>query len=135
LNETEKAYLAGIIDGEGTVTLTKHHRNAMPSPNISIANNNVTLLKWVKRKVDGGVIIEKAKRMQHHHNSYAWSIRFDKAINLLRELKGYLIVKKKQADLILREYKAVTHRNGKYTPEMLVKKADLVTKIRKLNQR
>ncbi len=94
LEEVEKAYLAGIVDGEGTVTLMKHHKN-----------------------------------------SYAWSVRQDRAIRFLDEIKKYLIIKKPQADLITQEYKSVTHRAGKYTPEMLDKKMRLVAKIRELNQR
>jgi hypothetical protein len=134
LKEAKKAYLAGIIDGEGTVTLTKHHRNETPSPSVSVANNNLELLEWIKGLV-GGTIISKKKRKVHHHDSYAWTIRSDKAIKLLKDIKRYLIVKKPQADLIIKKYKSVTHRSGKYTPEMLEKKMCLVAEIRILNKR
>jgi len=129
-----KAYLAGIIDGEGTVTLMKHHKNETPCPSVSVANNNLELLKWIK-SVFGGVISSKKKRLPHHNESYAWAIMQDRAIRFLNEIKQYLIIKKPQAELITRSYKAVTHRAGKYTPEMLRKKNELVAEIRKLNQR
>ncbi len=134
MREVEKAYLAGIIDGEGTVTLTKHHKNETPSPDVSVANNNLQLLKWIRSLV-GGVIISKKKRKAHHNDSYAWSIRHDKAIQLLEQINQYLIVKKAQADLIIKKYKSVTHRSGQYTPDMFEKKMRLVAKIRKLNKR
>lgn len=135
MNEIEKAYVAGIIDGEGTVTLAKHKSNALPSPEISIANNDIKLLLWVQNKVNGGVIVNKKKRKQHHHDSYTWTIRYDKAMRLLDDIRDYLIVKKQHADLILKEYKSVTHRTGKYSPEMLKRKIQLVADIRGLNQR
>ena len=86
LEEVEKAYLAGTVDGEGTVTLVKHHRNETPTPNVSVANNNLQLLEWIKSKV-GGVIVSKKKRLPHHSNSYVWSVRQDRAIRFLNEIK------------------------------------------------
>lgn len=134
MEEVEKAYLTGIVDGEGTVTLTKHRKNETHTPNVIVANNNLGLLKWIKSKV-GGLIVSKKTYKPHHQKSYAWSVRQDRAIRLLNEIKQYLIIKKPQAELITTCYKAVTHRAGKYTPEMLAKKNKLVAKIRKLNQR
>jgi hypothetical protein len=134
LEEAEKAYIAGIVDGEGTVTLMKHHKNETPLPFVAIANNNLDLLKWIKSLV-GGNICTKKKRLPHHNDSYVLNIRQDRAMRLLNEIKEFLIVKKQQADLITTQYKAVTHRAGKYTPELLAKKYQLVAKIRELNQR
>ena len=134
MDRTEKAYIAGIVDGEGTVTLMKHHKNEMPAPSVSVANNNLKLLKYLKKRI-GGVIVSKKKYKPHHNDSYAWSVKQDRALSFLKEIKKYLIVKRQQAELITRDYKKVTHRAGKYTPKMLRSKNLLVAKIRKLNQR
>jgi hypothetical protein len=134
LDELEKAYLAGIVDGEGTVTLMRHRKNQTPTPNVSVANNNRELLEWIKSKAQG-MILSKKKRKPHHNDSYTWCVRQDRAIRFLESIRKYLIIKKPQADLIIGEYKSVTHRAGKYTPEMLEKKMRLVAKIRELNQR
>jgi len=135
LEEVEKAYVAGIVDGEGTVTLMRHHKNETPAPRVSVANNNLKLLKWLKTKVGVGVIVSKRKNKPYHNSSYAWYIQQDRVLRFLNEIRKFLIVKKPQADLILEKYKSVTHRAGKYTPEMLRKKMCLVAQIRKLNQR
>lgn len=134
MTAVEKAYIAGIVDGEGSVGLWRHHKNETHAPNVSVANNNLELLQWIQAKV-GGTIVSKKKQLPHHNNSYAWSIKQDRAIRFLNEIKKYLIIKKRQAELITKEYKMVTHRAGKYTPEMLKKKEALVAAIRKLNQR
>ena len=134
MDEVEKAYIAGIIDGEGTVTLMKHHRNETPVPFIGIANNHLKLLIWLKARI-GGNICSKKKRFTHHSDSYVLNIRHDRALGVLNEIKQFLIVKQKQAELITKNYKKVTSRSGKYTLEMLKKKYALVSKIRKLNQR
>jgi len=60
LVKLEKAYVAGIVDGEGTVTLMKHHRNETPIPCVSIANNKLKLLHLIKHGY-GGLICSKRK--------------------------------------------------------------------------
>ena len=50
VNVAEKAYIAGIIDGEGTVTLVLKHSNETHSPEISVANTDIELLQWLKKK-------------------------------------------------------------------------------------
>ena len=130
----EKAYVAGIVDGEGTVTLMKHHRNETPIPCVSIANNNLKLLHLIKHGY-GGLICSKRKYQSHHRDSFVWSVRHNRALWFLKEIIQYLIVKKPQATLILKKYKSVTHRAGKYTPKMLKAKMELVAKIREMNQR
>jgi len=134
LEEVEKAYIAGIVDGEGTVTLMKHHKNETPIPFLSIANNNLELLKWIKSLL-GGNICSRAKRLPHHNKSYVLNIRHDRALRVLNEIKRYLMIKRPQAELITARYKSVTHRAGKYTPELLAEKNKLVAEIRRLNQR
>jgi hypothetical protein len=134
LSEVEKSYLAGIVDGEGTIGLWRHHKNETQTPNVTVANNSLELLEWIKARV-GGTIISKKKRLAHHSDSYAWSIRQNRAIEFLNDIKEYLIIKRPQAELITGRYKSVTHRAGKYTPEMLAKKEALVAEIKELNKR
>jgi hypothetical protein len=134
LVETEKAYLAGIIDGEGTITLSRRHPDQTPSPNVSISNSSLQMLKWVKRHF-GGWISKKRTYKAHHRQTYVWGITHNKAIDLLKLIEKHLIIKKPQARLILSKYKAVTVRTGKYTAAQLKRKMDLVAKIRLLNQR
>lgn len=116
------------------MTLSRHRKNQTPTPDVSVANNDLNLLKWIKSKI-GGSISSKKKRLPHHKDSYVWGIKQDRAIRFLKEVKKYLIVKRKQADLIVSDYKKVTHPAGKYTADMLKKKEELVKKIRLLNQR
>lgn len=134
MEEVEKAYLAGIVDGEGTVTLMKHHKNETPTPRVAVANNDLRLLKWIKTRI-GGIIVAKKKYKPQHSDFYAWYVQQDRAIRFLEAIRGYLIIKKLQADLIVEKYKSVTHRAGKYTPKLLAQKMRLVARIRKLNQR
>lgn len=130
----EKAYIAGIIDGEGTVTLVRKHCNNAHSPEITVANTDLRLLKWLQERL-GGMIKKKMKKLPYHSQAYTWVIRDNRVIDLLNEIEDLLIVKREHSKLITKEYKACTPRNGKYTEDLLKKKMELVAKIRKLNSR
>jgi len=132
---TEKAYLAGLIDGEGSITLTTQNKGQFPQPQLSISNNNLKVLQWVKRKLKCGSIVKKYPRKPTHSLSYGWQInRAGRVMEVLGNIKDFLIIKKPQAMLILNKYKKVTPRNGRYSKGMLKKKMKLVKEIRKLNQ-
>jgi hypothetical protein len=135
LTEAEKAYLAGLVDGEGTVTLARHHRDQYPQPRLAIANNSLELLEWVRGKLGCGIIIRRSRRKEWHRDSYAWQVQLaGNVFKVLGEIRPYLILKRQQATLLLEDYKACTPRNGKYTPVMLEAKHRLVAQMRQLNQ-
>ncbi len=47
LDQTDAAYIAGLIDGEGTVTLSRRHRNKNRQLVVSISNTDRPLLEYV----------------------------------------------------------------------------------------
>lgn len=127
MTETEKAYIAGIIDGEGSIMLQKIHSNEFPSPCVSIASTTLELLEFIKVKVGKGSIIKKKNYNQSlHKNCYSYILRRNDAINFIKEIYPFLIIesKKKRAKLILDKYKSLTSRNGRYSYEMLKAKED-----------
>lgn len=127
MTSEEKAYIAGIIDGEGSIMLLKFHNNQFPSPCISISSSTLELLEWIKLKTAVGIIKGKKNyNSDKNKDSYTYTVKYNEAIELLRELLPYLIIesKRKRAILILEKYKKFTPRNGRYSPEMLeMKKA------------
>ena len=46
LDQTDAAYIAGLIDGEGTVTLSRRHRNENRQLVVSISNTDRPLLEF-----------------------------------------------------------------------------------------
>ena len=49
LTPEEAAYLAGLIDGEGTIALTRKHRGEHRQLMVSISSTEQPLLKYVKQ--------------------------------------------------------------------------------------
>lgn len=132
MNEQEKAYLAGIIDGEGSIMLTKFHNNQFPAPCITVASTSLELLYWIKDTTSMGSINSKKNyKPNKHQNSFAYIVKYNAAIKLLAEIEPYLIIpqKKLRAQLILNEYKGITPRNGRYSDEMKQAKEDFHNKF------
>ncbi|MBL4932747.1 LAGLIDADG family homing endonuclease [Clostridium paridis] len=127
MTEAEKAYIAGIIDGEGSIMLIKFHNNQLPSPCVSIASTSLELLEWIKQVTSIGVIKGKKNYNEtKHKNSFSYIVKYNDAINLLESISPYLIInsKKFRADMIINEYKSLTPRNGRYSEELLERKLD-----------
>lgn len=125
MEKWEAAYIAGIIDGEGSITLTKNHKNEMRRPLISISSNDLDMLTYIQNLVGGNIIRKKNYNPLKHQNSYLLSIKSKKEVfTLLEEISPYLRItkKRKRAVLILERYNKVTPRNGKYTEDLLNKK-------------
>ncbi|WP_346884969.1 hypothetical protein [Clostridium sp. UBA4395] len=125
MTEIKKAYIAGIIDGEGSIMLQRFHTNQYPAPCVSIASTTIELLTWLKDTIGYGVIIKKKNyKPEKHKLSYSFVIKQNNAIKLLEDIYPYLIIesKRKRAEMIITQYKALTPRNGRYTDEQLAKK-------------
>lgn len=122
MTDFERGYLAGIIDGEGTITLTKDKEFRYPT--ISVASCTVGILETIKEICDGGVITPKRTYKSNHSPSWSWKIERQRAIAVLEEVAPHLKEPKKKAraELILENYTRLTPRNGKYTEEMRAEK-------------
>lgn len=84
MTETEKAYIAGIIDGEGSVMLQRIHKNEHPSPCVSITSTTLELLEWVKDTVGKGRVISKKNyNIEKHIYLYNFYTLFNHNIFLI----------------------------------------------------
>lgn len=118
LSETEAAYLAGIIDGEGTITFTKTHRGENRRPVVSISSTELPLLLYVRSVIGAGRITNKRRAQSNHSPSFAYTLFSRQALTLLARLSHHLrTYKSERARLLLDEYVNVTPRNGRYTSQ------------------
>ena len=110
MTETEKSYIAGIIDGEGSIMLQRIHKNEFPCPCISVASTSLELLSCLKKTIGKGMIVSKKNyNPEAHKDCYSYVLRRNDAIKLIEEIYPYLVIdsKKKRAKLIIEKYKAV----------------------------
>ena len=70
----DAAYIAGLIDGEGTIALTRRHRNENRQLEISISSMEFALLDFVLERVGTGRITRKKRYSSQHACSAAYVI-------------------------------------------------------------
>lgn len=113
----ELAYLAGLVDGEGSVGLLRDHGGPFRAPILSICNTDRALVDFA-REIFGGVITTSKPRKAHHKTKYEWKLRYQAAVAALRILLPYMreTEKVRRARMLVNGFAWFTKRNGKYTP-------------------
>jgi len=121
----KEAYVAGIIDGEGTITLSRQRANEFRCPVVSVSSTTYEIMDYLKTHY-GGFIVKHKTYKDHHKQSWSWKVERTAAFKILADIQHYLLVpeKRHRCALILNTYKSVTPRNGKYTPDLIKQKQE-----------
>lgn len=108
LTEAEKGYLAGLIDGEGTISLLQHGANKSGEPyyriRVRIANTDIKMVKWLTSKM-GIWNVTLAKPYGVRKPVYQISCAGFYVLPLLKEIRKYLIIKQDIADKLMDGFK------------------------------
>jgi hypothetical protein len=100
---TKISYLAGIVDGEGTIAFAYSEKAAdKKRPRLSVKNTDLELMQWIS-KYFGGKYYGNQPKNEGYKYVYRWSI--DGVANiafLLDAIRPYLIIKRKNCDNLLK---------------------------------
>ena len=106
LTETEKAYLAGLIDGEGTIGLFNRERTNVQVciPYVAVSNTNTLMRDWLKERIPFGGWGNPGRSASRDNRwklcySVLWSSM--SGIAILEAVMPYLVLKKKNAQWVL----------------------------------
>ena len=119
------SYAAGIIDGEGSIFITKSHKNdKFKHPVVSVTNTSSSILDFLLNLYGGNICNQKLYK-EYHKKSWIWKIHYNNALDCLKYIYPFLLVeeKRRRAKFLLDYYKKFTKRNGKYS------KIDIKNKI------
>lgn len=108
-SEVQKAYMAGIIDGEGTITIVKNNRKFKNGRQyqysravITIANTSYLLLDYLKSLDIGGFSYDKRINAKHHKQAFQWCLASVSPVySLLKTILPYLVIKKSRAEEVI----------------------------------
>ena len=114
-------YLAGIIDGEGYITIkTRSPKQKYRELVIGVSNTYLPLLEQLKEQF-GGYISKSKMYKTNKKQGYHWIIKsVDRADMILRRVRPFLIIKAERADLALKfldQKKANRHLIGLKLPD------------------
>lgn len=132
-------YTAGFLDADGSVSLYKDRSNQpdyLRGPCVEFYNCDKGILEKIQARW-GGRIDSRNSAKEKHNVSYELRLIGNAAYQLLEDVVPYMLHQKKgyRASLIVEHYKSCTPRNGKYTPDQIIKKKWLVEEVMGITMR
>ena len=130
LSITDAAYIAGFLDGEGSIMILPRARSI--NVRVTVTNCVRSILDWLVNVTEVGAVGAKPSKNNNARQSYHYVCNAEAALTLLQQVRPYLRVKTEQADL------AITAHAQLSDPTL---KADLswqkeyVEKMKTLNKR
>lgn len=124
MSRVSPQYAAGLLDGEGTITLTRHDsKSRWRAPVVSITSTTRVFLDAMKETY-GGYVVQHTQKQDNWAQAWSWKVTNNDAIALLYDVRPYMLEPRKNARArhILVSYKRVTPRNGKYTEAAIAAK-------------
>lgn len=120
-------YISGFFDADGSITLSKKRSSSLYRyPKIDFTNTKIKILIEIERYLKSVDIVahisKKDPRKNNHSQSFVLSISGNNAIKLCYLLNSLHPVKRHRINTILKHYKKVTPRNGKYNKRLHSKK-------------
>jgi hypothetical protein len=108
MKETEAAYVAGIIDGEGSLTLIHRRRNEARGweniePHVRISNTDLELMNYLSVLLGARPYVSHGRPKSHWKPQYTISVSaFAEIAALLERIMPYLVIKRRRAEIMLR---------------------------------
>jgi len=131
--QTDLAYLAGLIDGEGTISCsvnkTKKGFLALQKQ-LSIFNTNIVLISWITARFSGTVHSRVRSEKWKEEHQVKWSAT--EACVILELVLPYLVIKREQAEIFIALHKTKSNSVSKETHEYRQRLCD---RIQELNKR
>ncbi len=134
VSQYDIGWLAGIIDGEGSITICK--RGPTFVPHIAMENTSKLLVDKFCEILDGlDISYCVSGRQKDGNRKYQWKVEISgrpRVYKMIMSIQDFLVSKRKQAAKVLEwiEMRGIDLR-GKYTDKQLT----LITQIRELNGR
>ena len=134
---TEYSYLAGLVDGDGSILfIKKKKKDVFRRPMLSVSNTDINILKSLKEKFGGVICISKPSNIKYKDKG-EWRVEYNSAFSIMEKIRPYMnhVNKCKRIDLLLKKYKQLTPRNGYYTEEMSKARRKLESEFLKIKMR
>lgn len=140
LNDKQIGYIAGIIDGEGTICLSKctwKDRNEVYfRPFIKIANTNLDMSTYIQKTLGVGAIVLESIKTDKWRACYTLRFSANMIRTFLPAITDTLIIKRQQALLLTDFLKFSNRSNGRNYKSLNHEKYNFYyEEIRRLNTR
>jgi hypothetical protein len=129
------AYLAGIVDGEGHIGMTKIKRGDWYRFHSKFVIGMATPFVMELHKMCGkiGTVRKHIYQIKHYKDRYDWWVSSNGSRALLPKLLPYLRLKKQQAIMLLEYLELASHKDR--SAEYRVKVENIYWSLRAMNHR
>lgn len=148
--ETVAAYMAGILDGEGCLTIGDHSGNRKNGDKhfqviIAVSSTDKVLVDWLYDTFGGyrGEYSRNQTPKSSLRKVYRWQCSGDRLLHICQITLPYLVIKKRQAEILIEmrgtyvnAHNQKGFRNTQRVPaEILLRRQQLLLEIRQLHNR
>jgi hypothetical protein len=128
-------YAAGVVDGEGQVTIDRSIRPRMTNPSysvyVNVYNTNRTLTDYLFDTFGGSTSCTISKNPKHK-DEHKWTLYGNSAVLFLSKIKLFLRLKNKQADICISLQQIINNGNLKHDKHL---REELYQQVNDLNKR
>ena len=138
LTEPDKAYIAGFLDGEGCITISKHHKGKAIRAQVTLNNSNLKVMQWIhtKLKLETTICVYDTIPGENKKIRYLINISKKSVVQeILEMLVPFLIVKKENAFLILEFLELSTSYKGMRNYSLTPRQVEIHNRIIELNKK
>ena len=93
-------WTAGILDGEGHLTVYRRGKTTSFQMKVTVVNTDLSMLMKLQ-EIWGGTINDREKLKNHHKDCYSWTICSNQAALMLEAVGPHMRTKKELAGLVL----------------------------------
>ena len=137
MKKSDVAYLAGLIDGEGCISVVRYLKRGRTAhvARIQMSLTVKPVLDWVLALTKAGSVQPKTPRQPNRKKAWLWVVETNRAVRLLKCVLPFLKIKRKQAENLLRFQSVVRkHNDGRPLSKSELKRRNVYYRIsRKLN--
>lgn len=128
-----KAYIAGIIDGEGSICLTKNQSSTKFAVSVNMCDREA--IDFIAKYYGGNIYFCDRKNEGNRRDSWKWERSHNSAAQFLIDILPYLVVKRRRAEVVLAcDWSIKLTRWDGHDAERLARQ-QAQNKLRQLNKR
>jgi hypothetical protein len=101
--EIERAYAAGLFDGEGCVRITKRGaaggtamRVGQHTMMVQLNNTDEAMIRWLQARWPAALSFTEASQKENRKARWAWSLTANNALHFLDEIYEFSLTKRRQ---------------------------------------
>jgi len=144
-----KAYLAGIVDGEGSIYIGRPRKNVKTGAYyymtvLSVNSTDAILIDWLFSKFGGHKGTYTRKQLAHNSRKqvYYWHATGERLLHLCQVILPFLVIKPRQAEIMIkmRQSYGLEHVKGKWgvqshTNETMLLRDSLYHELKSIHNR